>query len=219
MENVIAVHNNMNENTWSQVMAWEELHPVTEEGREPKLLRFLGKPDDLSPKARLKMVFGHNAPFDRHDWVVDRGGEEVRYVIDYYHDESSIQKDQKPTHLKDMTSMQSIKVDVRPAIDSVGSVIDRIFRMPLAESGIATHIYKPTSYNPPPFFPTNQMKEAEDNKLKRIKQNWVDIKLNCEDAKNKLKNCTNDDDCGQASVALQICKYNFINIKSYIYIN
>jgi hypothetical protein len=23
-------------------------------------------------------------PFDRHDWVVDRCGQEVRYVIDFY---------------------------------------------------------------------------------------------------------------------------------------
>ena len=51
---------------------------VTEEGKEPKLLHFLGRPHDLSPKARLKILLGHPAPFDRHDWVVDRGGTEVR---------------------------------------------------------------------------------------------------------------------------------------------
>ena len=27
METVVSVHNNMNENTWRQVMAWEALHP------------------------------------------------------------------------------------------------------------------------------------------------------------------------------------------------
>ena len=26
-------------------------------------------------------------PFDRHDWYVDRCGEEVRYVIDFYFDD------------------------------------------------------------------------------------------------------------------------------------
>ena len=26
-------------------------------------------------------------PFDRHDWFVDRCGEEVRYVIDFYFDD------------------------------------------------------------------------------------------------------------------------------------
>ena len=68
MESVIAIHNNMNENTWTQIMAWENFHPTEGAGREPKLLRFAGKPADLSPKARLKVAFGHSAPFDRHDW-------------------------------------------------------------------------------------------------------------------------------------------------------
>ena len=27
---------------------------------------------------------GYQLPFDRHDWIVDRAGKEVRYVIDYY---------------------------------------------------------------------------------------------------------------------------------------
>jgi hypothetical protein len=26
----------------------------------------------------------HEPPFDRHDWIVDRDGKEVRYVIDFY---------------------------------------------------------------------------------------------------------------------------------------
>lgn len=46
-------------------------------GYEPRLLRFLGRPDDITPKALAKMVLGHPLPFDRHDWVVDRGGDEV----------------------------------------------------------------------------------------------------------------------------------------------
>lgn len=98
MDHVIAIHNNMNETTWIQVseepnrnsfaynvslilsihllqvLEWEKLHEKNEPGKEPKLLRFLGRPDDLSPKARLKMLFGYPAPFDRHDWTVDRGG-------------------------------------------------------------------------------------------------------------------------------------------------
>ena len=27
---------------------------------------------------------GYNLPFDRHDWIVDRCGEEIRYIIDFY---------------------------------------------------------------------------------------------------------------------------------------
>ena len=28
MDTVVAIHNNMNENTWAQLLAWEKLHPV-----------------------------------------------------------------------------------------------------------------------------------------------------------------------------------------------
>lgn len=68
MDTVIAIHNNMNEKTWMQVLEWEKLRPSVGPGREPKLLRFLGRPNDLSPKARLRVLFGSPAPFDRHDW-------------------------------------------------------------------------------------------------------------------------------------------------------
>lgn len=54
METVVAIHNNMNENTWRLVMEWEKLHlPLG--GR---LSRFMGRPDDLSPKAWVKSLFG-----------------------------------------------------------------------------------------------------------------------------------------------------------------
>lgn len=29
-------------------------------------------------------MLGGPAPFDRHDWVIDRCGKEVRYIIDFY---------------------------------------------------------------------------------------------------------------------------------------
>ena len=55
-------------------------------------------------------------PFDRHDWVVRRPktGEEVRYVIDYY--SAPPEPDGSPV----------FSLDVRPALDSVGSVQTRI---------------------------------------------------------------------------------------------
>ena len=111
----MAIHNNMNEVTWNQVLEWETLHKedymakgeakgetgeaggaAAELAAEPKLLRFTGRPDENSPKARLKMLLGCPAPFDRHDWVVDRAGEEVRYIIDYYHDDEGKDKDELP---------------------------------------------------------------------------------------------------------------------------
>ena len=200
MDIVVAIHNNMNENTWKQVMAWEELHSTAEaNGREPKLLRFQGKPHDISPKARLKLLFGHPAPFDRHDWVVDRGGKEVRYVIDYYHDESQVNADKTPK-LTDMNSMKSIQVDVRPALDSVDSVIDRLCRMPLH---LLSH---PNSgYQPPSFFPSSQMKEAETKKVDDLNKKWNEITKNCESYKIKLAECTSKGECSAAAIALQRC--------------
>ena len=55
-------------------------------------------------------------PFDRHDWVVRRPktGEEVRYVIDYY----------SAPPLEDGSPVFSL--DVRPAVDSFGSIKQRI---------------------------------------------------------------------------------------------
>ena len=29
-------------------------------------------------------MLGYSLPFDRHDWLVDRCGKEVKYVIDFY---------------------------------------------------------------------------------------------------------------------------------------
>lgn len=70
-------------------------------------------------------------PFDRHDWFVDRNGQEVRYVIDYYYSPEPNANvagpavgDLVPSHTK------SIHVDVRPAVDSVGAFVDRLRRFP-----------------------------------------------------------------------------------------
>lgn len=38
----------------------------------------------MSPKARINTFLGYQAPFDRHDWVVDRCGKEIEYIIDFY---------------------------------------------------------------------------------------------------------------------------------------
>lgn len=48
----------------------------------------------------------YQRPFDRHDWVVDRCGTKVRYVIDYY------------TGRVDKGNPFSFYIDARPALDS-----------------------------------------------------------------------------------------------------
>eukprot|EP01038_Epipyxis_sp_PR26KG_P007838 gene7838-10645_t len=203
VDTVISIHNNMNENTWEQVLAWEKLNPRVK-GREAKLLRFTGRPDELSPKARLKMFFGHPAPFDRHDWIVDRGGNEVRYIIDYYHDESMIEFDKTPKHLKDISSMKSIQVDVRPAIQSFKSILDRMIFMPLL-------MYNgKTTFNPPSFFPPSAMVIAEKRKINELSNHWSMIQTKCLQDKEKLTNANNnekltDEQRGALAVSLQRC--------------
>ena len=59
-----------------QVLQWEKLHQNRCGG--PRLKKFAGRPQDYSPKARLLNFLGYKLPFDRHDWVVDRCGKEVR---------------------------------------------------------------------------------------------------------------------------------------------
>ena len=49
IESVVAIHNNMNEKTWAKVMEWEEaLCPEGKKDGGSKLLKFLGRPSDLS---------------------------------------------------------------------------------------------------------------------------------------------------------------------------
>lgn len=38
----------------------------------------------MTPKARINTILGYMSPFDRHDWVIDRCGTRVDYVIDFY---------------------------------------------------------------------------------------------------------------------------------------
>ncbi|CAG9833971.1 unnamed protein product [Diabrotica balteata] len=82
MDNIIKIHNANNEQAWQEVLKWEALH--ANECRDPRLKSFGGKAQDYSPRARIRHLLGYELPFDRHDWIVDRCGKDVRYVIDYY---------------------------------------------------------------------------------------------------------------------------------------
>lgn len=128
VESMVDVHNFLNEGAWQEILQWEK--PYTEASKvNPRLLRFTGRPDDMSPRAQLLQVlgkvypskFGTPPPFDRHDWTVLRGDShgkwhEVRYVIDYY---SGPDEGDSPTFI----------LDVRPALDSVNSTVDRLDRV------------------------------------------------------------------------------------------
>ena len=55
---------------------WEQLH--CNKCKAVKLKKFMGRPKDHSPKARILHLMGYKLPFDRHDWVVDRCGQDIR---------------------------------------------------------------------------------------------------------------------------------------------
>ncbi|CAN8076410.1 unnamed protein product [Agarophyton chilense] len=111
MNAVVSVHNTMNERTWKQVMDWERKYHC-HQCHNPKLKSFMGRPHDLSPAAWFRSTFrGYPKPFDRHDWIIDRCGEqEARYIIDYYY----------------RSGPDPIEIHVRPALDSPTALFDRM---------------------------------------------------------------------------------------------
>ncbi|XP_035214541.1 cytochrome c-type heme lyase-like [Stegodyphus dumicola] len=113
MAHIIRIHNVNNEAAWQEVLKWEALH--AKECCNPKLKKFGGKAKDYSPRARIRSFLGYELPFDRHDWIVDRCGKEVRYVIDYY-DSGEV----------NVQNGRFAILDVRPALDSFGAVWDRM---------------------------------------------------------------------------------------------
>jgi len=113
MDHIIKIHNTNNENAWAEVLKWERFHRA--ECPEPQLKSFGGKAKDFSPRARMRGMLGYQMPFDRHDWIVDRNGTEVRYIIDYY---------DSPTDSP--ASQKFAQLDVRPALDSRTAVWDRM---------------------------------------------------------------------------------------------
>lgn len=157
VESMVDVHNFLNEAAWAEILDWERPHFVDgkvghsngmydkfgkkiEDGSEKadnskvdvRLLKFTGRPDDMSPRARTYLVlsklfpstFNSNPPFDRHDWTVLRkiGQDEesgkkkwkqVRYVIDYYGGPDTEE------------GLPTFYLDVRPALDDFGSIYDR----------------------------------------------------------------------------------------------
>ncbi|KAI9639538.1 holocytochrome-c synthase [Dioszegia hungarica] len=118
MRTVVPIHNAVNEKTWEEVLAWE-----AGMGGEAcggiRLISFAGRPKDLTPKAWFKTLAGYAPPFDRHDWLIDRCGTTVRYVIDYY---TGKQDPNKPDNI-------AFHLDVRPALDSWEGVRTRVMGM------------------------------------------------------------------------------------------
>ncbi|PMB71801.1 putative cytochrome c1 heme lyase [Beauveria bassiana] len=84
MKTVVPIHNAVNERAWKEIREWEAPYLAKSQCGGPKLESFANKMDRMTPTARLNTILGFTAPFDRHDWVIDRCGTKVEYVIDFY---------------------------------------------------------------------------------------------------------------------------------------
>lgn len=131
VESMVDVHNFLNEGAWEEILKWEQ--PYTGKSKKhPRLLKFTGRPDDMSPRAQglqwlgkiYPSKYGTPPPFDRHDWTVLRADEnddskwkQVRYVIDYY------------AGPDDNEGMPTFMLDVRPALDSISAATDRFHKL------------------------------------------------------------------------------------------
>ncbi|KAI9656698.1 MAG: holocytochrome c synthase [Trizodia sp. TS-e1964] len=158
VEAMVEWHNSLNEGAWAEILGWErrfsqgltggllgsghrdEILPPDSGNKDyqnPRLLRFMGRPKDMTPKATMIQImgwlypskFGIEPPFDRHDWYVQRpnagrGFREVRYVIDFY------------SGPPDSNGEPLFYLDVRPAIDSPTAALERIIRWGDDISGI-----------------------------------------------------------------------------------
>ncbi|ORY48313.1 cytochrome c and c1 heme-lyase [Rhizoclosmatium globosum] len=119
---VVPIHNAVNEQCWRKILEWEGMHKTA--CGQPKLLKFIGKPRDYTPKARILNLLGYKLPFDRHDWYIDRCGKEVRYVIDFYGGSQSPEE-----------KGVSFFLDVRPAVSWDG-IKDRVRKFWETGSGL-----------------------------------------------------------------------------------
>lgn len=125
VESMVNIHNFLNEGAWDEIVEWEK--PYTNETHmQPRLLKFTGRPDALSPRARYYNLmskffpdkYNSELPFDRHDWTVLRNDgngnwKEVRYVIDYY------------SGGDDPFGLPSFYLDVRPGLDNLDNAKQR----------------------------------------------------------------------------------------------
>jgi len=107
MKTIVPIHNAVNEQAWKEIKAWEAGRG-SEKCGGPKLVSFSGQATAMTPRARINTMLGYAAPFDRHDWIVDRCGEHVEYVIDFYagKDEGKVGKS------------LNFYLDVRPKLNS-----------------------------------------------------------------------------------------------------
>ncbi|PSN63986.1 cytochrome c1 heme lyase [Corynespora cassiicola Philippines] len=117
MKTIVPIHNAVNERAWMEIKKWEAGRGADACGG-PRLESFSGLSSKLTPRARFNTLIGYQPPFDRHDWVVDRCGTKVEYVIDFYSG-----KDERRAG-KEL----NFYLDVRPKLNSWEGVKTRAMR-------------------------------------------------------------------------------------------
>ncbi len=155
---VLQIHNHINESTWNQILEWENASSSSSSSSQVQLVRFQGRPNDISPKAFLlsSLLRLYDPPFDRHDWYVQNNasggqgqGRIQRYVIDYYYLEPPPPPSQHSNHT--MPPLPIPYIDARPALDHPYAVYLHARRFcQLAFPGITAYLkMKQQQENPP----------------------------------------------------------------------
>lgn len=87
MNSIVPIHNTVNERCWKHILNWER-NNILEADKKCggiTLTSFKGDSKKLTPRAWFNNFFlGKDLPFDRHDWIINRCGVKVDYVIDFY---------------------------------------------------------------------------------------------------------------------------------------
>ncbi|OWZ20492.1 Cytochrome c/c1 heme lyase [Phytophthora megakarya] len=197
---IVSIHNNMNERAWAQVEHYEKVcHPDLQSS---KLLKFCGRPDKLTPIAWVKNLLGYGKPFDRHDWTVLRSDNtQVRYVIDYYFDDEKSEQDAVP-ELHSEDKVKSISMYARPAVDSVGALIDRI-KFPV--TGFFNGLKGPDLAARSALVAQEDKDAPEPLSVEEVEQTFAKIKDTCKSCMQEVRTCSNEVQCSQAAMALQLC--------------
>ncbi|KAL7944016.1 cytochrome c and c1 heme-lyase [Trichoderma barbatum] len=117
MKTVVPIHNAVNERAWQHIKEWEAPYLAESKCSGPKLSSFANKSTRMTPTARINTILGYTAPFDRHDWVIDRCGTRVDYVIDFYAGRPG-----------GTAGGPSFYLDVRPKLNTLEGVKMRVMR-------------------------------------------------------------------------------------------
>lgn len=108
-DSVAMIHGEVIEKTWSAVLQYENIH--RHQCDCPKLSSFEGLHGKPSLKASFLHKMGYPLPWDRHDWMVDRCGTQIRYIIDYHHG---------------LNENEPYIIDCRPDLKRFSNIMDRL---------------------------------------------------------------------------------------------